>query len=147
MPNYDWQCDRCHTQTEIYESLKAFGAIRYYCEVRDCGGTLQRLITAPALVSAQPECRYTSPIDDRVITNYAQRADDLARHDCVPYDPELKKDQVRNQQARDTALDKSVDESVAATWAKMPTKARGKIASELVQQGTTIKIERSTPVL
>ena len=118
----------------------------YVPEVQcDCGMRATRIITAPIIVTATPLVCYDSPIDGSPVTSMAARRNDLAKHDCVPYDPELKKDQVRHQQENDVALDKSVDESVERSWEKMSTTARGKVASEIIDQGTTVNVERTAP--
>ena len=95
-------------------------------------------------MKAQEECRYTSPIDDKPITTWAQRLDDLDRHNCQPYDPEMKTDYHQRQKDSDASLDKAVEESVEEAIAKMPTKQRGQLHKELVEMGTDLTYHRST---
>lgn len=45
-------------------------------------------IAMPMIVSDIPE--YRSPIDGRPITSRSHRREDLARNNCVPYEPSLK---------------------------------------------------------
>lgn len=44
-------------------------------------------ITMPHVISDIPE--YASPIDGRMITSRSERRDDLARNNCVEYEPSL----------------------------------------------------------
>jgi hypothetical protein len=103
-----------------------------------------RLICAPLLVKAQPECRYDSPIDGTPITTWRQRRTDLDRHNCQPYDPEMKTDAVRRRQEKDAAIERSVDATVEEAFEKMPTKTRAKLASEVTDQGADCSYLRGT---
>lgn len=100
------------------------------------------MITAPLLVKVAADVRYDSPVTGEPITSWAQRNDDLKRHDCIPYDPEMKKDAARRQQEKLDALDKSIDTQVEAAIEKMPTKERAKLHSEVVEQGKTVEVTR-----
>lgn len=141
MPLYQYRCAKNHA-FERYLSLEDY-SLPQACEA--CGLLGVREISAPLLVSAQAECRYDSPIDGTVITTWEQRRDDLARHNCVAYDPEMKTDTERRITEKDTTLDRSLDEHVEKTWANMPTAARRQVASELVDQGMDAHIIRQAP--
>ena len=140
MPIYEYDCFNGH-KFERYLPLVDY-SLPQVCE---CGLMGKRFLSPPLLVKVQPDCRYDSPVTGAPITTMAQRAEDMKRHDCVPYDPELKTDQLRHQQDQDAALDKSVDEHVERVWETMPTAARSKVASEVVEQGATVNIIRTAP--
>jgi hypothetical protein len=109
-----------------------------------CGAHAKQIITAPILVAAQPECRYDSPVTGEPITTWAQRQEDLKRNNCRPYDPEMKTDNERRAADQERALDRSIDEHVEATIEKMPTTQRGKLYSELTEQGVDVHYHRTT---
>lgn len=104
----------------------------------------EQIISAPTLVWGQPECRYDSPIDGTPITSYAQRQEDMKRNNCREYDPEMKKDAQRRLQEGEQSLNKAVGESVEEAIAKMPTAKRGKLYSELAEQGVSADIVRKS---
>ena len=137
MPVY---CYRCHNG----HAFERYLPLAQYQEPQtcDCGEPSDKVIKA-TMVFVRPEIRYTSPIDGRVITSQAQRADDLARSDCVPYDPELKKDHMRKLKEQDDALDKAVDETVDKTIALMPARKKEKLQAEL-EGGLTTELVRQT---
>lgn len=91
----------------------------------------------------QPEISYLSPIDDRPITSKQARLQDLARSNCVPYDPDQKQDYTRRIEAQEAALEKAVDRTVESEIANMPARKREKLEAEL-QGGMTIDIVRTT---
>lgn len=102
------------------------------------------VIGAPLMVKVEPTIAYDSPIDGQHITSWHARREDLKRHDCVEYDPEMKTDYVRGIEARDKQLDQSVDAHVEAAIERMPTKQRGRLYSELTEQGVDLEYARST---
>lgn len=105
----------------------------------------QQIIDAPLHVSAQREVRYDSPITGEPITSRAAWQEDLKRHECVEYDPEMKTEQVRRTEQVWKELDKAVDDSVAESVAKMSTKQRGELWSAVTEQGAGCDVVRSTP--
>lgn len=93
------------------------------------------------MIFVQPDCHYTSPIDGREITSRQQRADDLARHDCIEYDPLMKQDAERRRVESETALEKSVDATIEREIHTMPARQRETLVSEL-QNGVTVEAVR-----
>lgn len=105
----------------------------------------QQIIEAPLYVSAQREVRYDSPITGEPITSRAAWQEDMKRHDCVEYDPDMKQEQVRRKEQAWNDLDKAVDQSVAESVGKMSTKQRGELWSAVTEQGAGCDVVRSTP--
>lgn len=138
MPLYAYECEQRH-RTEEFKPLSAHtpGMI-----CRECGHIAMQIITAPILVSAQPECRYDSPVTGEPITTWAQRRNDLARTGSIPYDPEMKTDQRNRAKAEEAAIERSIDRHVESTIEKMSTAKRGKLHSELTEQGVTAEAVR-----
>ena len=106
----------------------------------------ERILSAPLLVKVAQDVCYDSPIDGRPITSWAQRREDLVRHNCEPYDPDRKSDYLRRQQDAAAALDQSIEDTVERAIEKMPTKKRGQLFSELTEQGKNLQYTRSTRV-
>jgi len=94
------------------------------------------------MVVAKPDLSYDSPIDGKPITSWNARREDLKRHNCIEYDPEMKKDAVRHQQERDAALDQQIDQSVGESIAKMSDTQRTQLKKEVIGQGADIKVVR-----
>lgn len=137
MPLYEYQCSQGHVFLRVT-------AVRDHAPlaVCDCGNMGTQIIGAPVMVTAQPECRYDSPIDGTPITTWAQRDYDLKKHNCRPYDPGMKTDHVRQLQDKEQALERSIDQHVEASISKMSTKERGKLFNELTRAGTDLTVNR-----
>lgn len=142
MPIYTYRCENDH-RAETFHSVKLIGAYRRLCD--ECGKTMtETVIHAPLLVTAQPECRYDSPIDGKHVTSWAQRREDLARSGCRPYDPEMKTDYLNRVKREDAELDRSIEAHVEEVVEKMPTAKRGQLASELTEQRMSVEYARKT---
>jgi hypothetical protein len=80
-------------------------------------------------------------MDGRLITSKRQRLDDLARSDCIPYDPEMKKDAARRQAESQENLEKAMDATIEKTIHEMPARKREKLTAEL-EGGVTAEFAR-----
>lgn len=107
------------------------------------GYVMEQIITAPLLVKASADVRYDSPIDGRPITNWQARQEDLKRNNCTEYDPGQKQDYHTRIKESEEALDKTVDAAVEEAIEKMPTAKRGKLYSELTEQGVVADVIRT----
>ena len=139
MPLYEYKCGNQHLTRKLYR-------VRDYVEAVDCEHcdlAAVRIFTAPVMVKAAADVRYDSPIDGRPITSHAARREDLKRHDCIPYDPEIKKDAVRWQKERQEAFDAKVDQTVSTEIARMPSQKRQQLAKEVVGMGASLEVNRS----
>lgn len=107
-----------------------------------------RMETSPKqrapMAFVQRDICYDSPIDGKHITNKHARIEDLKRHDCIEYDPEMKTDYLRRQADQEKAIDKSVDEFVERKYEQMPSRQKEKLAAEL-QGGVDAEMVRITP--
>ena len=138
MPTYPYRCANKH------ETVKFF-RVKDYEEAVDCDKcdlAAVRIFTAPVMVKAAQDVRYTSPVDDRPITTHAARREDMKRHDCIEYDPEMRKDAARKHRERSEAFERGVEETVAQEIAKMPAKKKAKLVQEVVHQGLTTEAVR-----
>jgi len=102
---------------------------------------MKRLL--PAMTAISAEVRYDSPIDGTPITSRYARAEDMKRHGCIEYDPEMKRDADRRREESQRQLEAAVEESVTEAIAKMPTAKRAKLYSEVVEQGAGCEVIRS----
>lgn len=140
MPFYVYACHNGHH----FETFLTVAAHRASLPCRTCDITASQVITVPVMVKAAADICYDSPIDGRPITSWDQHQEDLKRNNCQRYDPEQKTDYLRRQRESEQALDRAIDEHVEATVEKMPTAKRAKLWSELVEQGITADVVRST---
>lgn len=114
-----------------------------FMDCERCGMHALQVITAPLLVKACADVRYDSPIDGKPITSWQARQEDLKRHGCREYDPGMKQDYHARIKESEAAMDKAIDATVEAAIEKMPTKQRGKLYSELTEQGVTLGVTHS----
>lgn len=94
------------------------------------------------MVIAKPDLCYDSPVDGRPITSWDARREDLKRHNCIEYDPEMKKDAERHKQEQQQALEQQVEHSVCESIAKMPEAKRAQLKKEVIGQGADIEVVR-----
>lgn len=137
MPVYEYLC-QCGKSFDRYLPLEKYKEPQN-C---DCGKVAEKQISRPMMVSVK-EVHYTSPIDGRPITTMAQRKEDLARNNCIEYDPEMKTDYTRRIEREEKQLEAKIEESVNAQIAKMPARKREKLSSEL-SSGIEVSTERLT---
>lgn len=143
MPVYTYRCTSCDNQFEIYHTVKELDDKAWrWCW--DCTHPLDLVITAPLLVKAAADVCYDSPIDGSPITSWAARRNDLAKHGCREYDPGMKQDYHQRIKDADAAMEKAVDEHVERSVERMNGAQRGKLWSELTDQGMTADVTRST---
>lgn len=125
MPTYGFVCDKGHS-FDLVLPLSEYDSVQQ-CS---CGRPAMRQISRPRIWS-KPEIYYTSPIDGRPITTQRARNEDLARSNCQPYDPEMKRDYDRRVKEREAALEKAVDETVERAFDAMPSAKKEKLAAEI----------------
>lgn len=109
MPTYNYKCDHCGHKFELIERMRDHKNVT---ECIMCKHDARQVILTPPIAFVIPDCVYESPIDGTVITNRKQRIEDMARNNCMEYDPGMKQDYDRRQKESDAALDKAVDATV-----------------------------------
>ena len=138
MPLYEYQCGNGHFFMKFLTRVNHSPI--WVCDT--CGEVGQQVIGAPLVVKVAEDVCYDSPIDGQPVTSWAARANDLARNHCVPYDPGMRQDHERRLQESDKAIDASIEQHVERAIEKMPTAQRGKLYSELTEQGTSLEYNR-----
>jgi len=89
------------------------------------------MVIIPAHMSAAGESAYHSPIDGRSITTAAQRREDMARNDCVEYEPGMRQDVDRRVIEDEKSIDRAIDETFDREMAKMPIAKRERLDAEM----------------
>lgn len=138
MPTYEYECNSGH----LFERILP---VSRYDEPQlcICGSESRKLISLPALAWASREVNYDCPITGAPITSMAQHKDNLARHGCQQYDPEMRKDADNFRRRTQEALEKSVDETVERTIEAMPSRKKEALEKELTS-GASADIVRQT---
>ena len=138
MPLYSFRCDQgCHE--ERYLPLAEYDAAQVCASHR---AMMWRAISAPMMLKIQPNVCYDSPIDGRPITSMEAHREDLKRNNCVAYDPEVKTDTKRRQRESEASLAREMSDTVEAFVEQLPTKRRGRLMSEMTEQGQDIVLAR-----
>lgn len=137
MPLHDLQCERGHT----FEAFVPIADLEKP-SVCDCGAPAQRVfLTAP--MGRVEKIEYQSPIDGRPITTKYGRLEDLARSNCVEYDPEMKTDYLRRQKESEQAMDRKLETIVDSEIHGMGARKRERLEAEF-RNGADVSFERST---
>jgi putative FmdB family regulatory protein len=137
VPTYEYLCKKGHH----FERILPFSR---YDEPQkcDCGAKSTKQMSVPKLAWAARECVYDCPITGAPITSRAQHRENLKRHGCQEYDPEMKKDAAnfrnRKQQELESSLDRSVEEAIE----KMPSRKKELLERELTS-GVDVEITRN----
>jgi hypothetical protein len=92
-------------------------------------------------MSATGVSSYHSPIDGRLITTAAQRREDMARNDCIEYEPGMRQDVDRRAKQDEIALDRAVDETFDREIAAMPAHKLERLDAEM-NAGLTAEVSR-----
>jgi len=124
MPLHDFRC----TQGHVTEYLVDPGTNEIECM---CGDTAKKVFLSAPLGFVQGDVCYDSPIDGRPITSMKARIEDLARSNCVPYDPDIKQDYQRRIDEGNKKLEKSFDTMIEKEIEALPPRKRESLANEL----------------
>jgi hypothetical protein len=86
---------------------------------------------------------YRSPVTDEWIEGRMARRNDLARHNCVPYEEGMKQDYTRKQRGWEESLERKVEDTVEAEIHQMPPRKREILEQEL-RAGASAEVVRLT---
>ncbi len=126
MPTYEYSC-ACGTLFERILKVKDYDQPQT-CE---CGAIARKRVSRP-IVFVAPDICYDSPIDGRPITSMQARIEDLARAECVPYDPGMKQDYQRRIARGEAELEAKIEATVEAEIERMPTEKRERLHNEML---------------
>ena len=126
MPIYEYVCS-CGAEFERHLPVEDYNEPQE-CE---CGLVAKRIISRPMLVKVSEDICYDSPVTGEPITSMKARKEDLAKNECIPYDPGMKQDYHRRIEDSEKQLEKKFDSAIEAEIANMPAVKREKLESEL----------------
>lgn len=136
MPIYEYACLSGHS-FERYLPVS-----EYDCpQTCECGAASTKQLSAPMVLADLPG--YQSPVDGRWIEGRKARREDLARSNCVPYEPSMKADYLKRIEKGQAEIDKKVEAHVEAEIHRMPVRKREKLEQEL-RGGADVGIDRSS---
>jgi hypothetical protein len=124
----DLFCLRCHLPMKIYEE-------------KPHEPFVPTKISTMFIIKG--EVGYESPTTGRAITSHKARREDLARSECIEYDPEMKTDQKRRIEAADAKLDKDFDKTIDKAIDSLPSDKRVRLENEMAS-GLDVEISRTT---
>lgn len=138
MPTYVYRCRSGH-------EFERFLPISEYDSPQkcSCGDVGIKQLCAPILAYAQRECLYDCPITGEVISSYAQHKNNLAKHGCQQYDPEMRKDAARFREGKQKDLESALDRTVEEIIEKMPSRKKEALERDLTA-GASAEIVRQS---
>jgi len=138
MPVYEYECS-CGKAFDRYLPVAKY-LDPQTCE---CGQVATKVMRTPPTGYVQKDICYDSPIDGRPITSMAARREDLARSNCVEYDPEMRTDYTRRVEENERKLEQSVDSLLDREIAALPARKKERLAAEM-ESGLDADIVRQT---
>jgi len=127
MPTYTYKCHNCGC---VHSKFSTMNSHRNTSECA-CGDTATQVILSAPLGYVKSEIRYDSPIDGRPITSRQGRIEDMKRHGCVEYDPEMRKDIERDRAENDARLSAGIRATIEKEIESMPPGKLERLTNEL----------------
>lgn len=140
MPLFDWRCPTGH----IFEAYQPSDRLDSTMACLQCKAMADKVFLKAPLGFVRGDVHYESPLDGRPITSYQAHVNELARGDCVEYEPGIKQDGERKRRESEESLERAVDETVERAIAAMPARKLEKLTAEL-EGGLTAEPARVTP--
>lgn len=138
MPLHDHTCQAGHTFERLIPIAELH--VPQHCQ---CGAPAKRVFLRFPMAYVQGDICYDSPVDGRHITNKHARIEDLARHNCVPYDPSMKAEHMRRIKESDDAIGRDIERHFDAEVSAMPARKRELLEQEL-RSGADLEITRGS---
>lgn len=139
MPLHSFVCQANHL-TEAYQPLSQ---LREYEPCGKCGEPAQKRFLRFPFAVVQADVHYESPVDGRVINSKHARIEDMARNNCIEYDPAMKDDQQRRIRESDEAIGQKIEHHFDSEVSAMPARKRELLEQEL-RSGADLEFTRST---
>lgn len=139
MPLHTFKCAAGHV-SEVYQPISG---LREHEPCAQCAQPAQKVFLRFPAAFVQPDVHYASPVDGRPITSKQARIEDMARNNCVEYDPEMKTDYMNRIKASDAKLGADVERHFDAELSAMPARKKELLEQEL-RSGADLEFTRST---
>ena len=139
MPLHDFECASCG---DISERVVPAGVEFAECPV--CLATAQKVFLRAPAGFVQADICYDSPVTGEAITTKQKRIEDLARNECIPYEPGMRQDAERVRRESDQRLEKAFDASVDEFFATAGARKVEKLEQEL-RAGASAEFTRVSP--
>lgn len=139
MPLHSFLCRDGHL-SEAYQPLTG---LREYEDCPKCAQPAQKVFLRFPAAFVQADVHYESPVDGRVINSRQARLDDMARNNCVEYDPAMKDDQQRRIRESDEAIGRKIEHHFDAELSAMPARKKELLEQEL-RSGADLEFTRGT---
>lgn len=143
MPLHDVKCTAAACG-HVFERWFKIEDLPYPVWCPQCHATAERVFLRPPMAFIPRDIHYDSPIDGRVINSKQARLEDLARNECVEYDPGMRQDAARRRKEADESLEKAVEATVDEFIATAPTRKVEKLAEEM-HAGVSLEVNRASP--
>lgn len=140
MPTYQYKCEGGHLFDRYLKVINYRDA-----QTCECGLIAHKQLTVP-IIFMQQDIHYESPIDGKVINSKQARLDDLARNECIEYDPGMKDDYMRRSREQEAMLEKQFDEEVEKQFAIMPARDKELIEQAVLSGADIEPIRASAPM-
>lgn len=135
MPVYEYQCG-CGKRFDKFLRLADYQS-EVTCE---CGAVATKVLSAPAVIGDYPG--YECPVSGKWVEGRKAHEENLKRTGCRVYEPGEREAFVASRAREEASFDATIEASVEAELASMPTRKLEQLASEL-SSGADIKVERT----
>lgn len=138
MPLHDHRCGEGH----VFERFVPLAELEL-TQTCECGARAERIFLQPPMTAGDLP-GYESPVTGEWIEGKAARRNDLAKNDCVAWEPGMREE---NQRRRDSVARKeeaSIDHAFESTLAEMPARKKEKLEQEL-RAGASAEVVRGSP--
>ena len=125
---YDYECPACGFLIEISKKLKDFDRVE---PCPDCGYTLRRRLTLPAVV--KDYAAYNCPITGKRIEGRREHFKNLEKHNCRLQEPGEVEELVKRKAKQEEQFIERVGDQAVEVFQNMPVQLRDRVAGELVQ--------------
>lgn len=139
MPLHSFICDNGHHTVR----MQSLSALREYEQCAFCELQAQKRFLSFPAAFVQRDVNYESPVDGRVINSKHARREDMARNNCIEYDPAMKDDHMKRLRDSDEKLGRDIDHHFDAELSAMPARKKELLEQEL-RSGADLEFTRST---
>jgi putative FmdB family regulatory protein len=138
MPIYEYSCGSCRDRQERLLPLKDYRTEQFCGK---CGGTLNKIISAPMVVGDYSG--YECPVSGKWVEGRRQHEENLKRTGCRLLEPGETERVKQNRRREDAELDAAVDETVEKFVDALSPEKKEQLANEIAA-GADVAITRQS---